>query len=143
MAGISTSCCSAARPGSTPATRSRAGDGPLRAGLRLAHRPFVVDAACVGMAFALGLGLFWMRQWQIAGTPGLSSFPLDDSWIHLQFARNLAEGRGFVYNTGTPVAGSTAPLWTLTLAAVFALLGVHLFRAKVSGIGATLATALL
>ena len=47
------------------------------------------------------------------GEPG---FPLDDSWIHLTFARNLAHGWGFAYNHGEPVAGSTAPLWTLILA---------------------------
>jgi hypothetical protein len=33
-------------------------------------------------------------------------FPLDDSWIHLTFARNLARGWGFAYNQGEPVAGS-------------------------------------
>ena len=43
-------------------------------------------------------------------------FPLDDSWIHLTFARNLARGWGFAYNQGEPVAGSTAPLWTFMLA---------------------------
>jgi len=47
---------------------------------------------------------------------GALGFPLDDSWIHLTFARNLAQGRGFVFNPGEPVAGSTAPLWTLLLA---------------------------
>ena len=94
-------------------------------------------------AFALALGLFLLRQWQIAGTLGFSSFPLDDSWIHLHFARNLAEGHGFAYNPGVPVAGSTAPLWTLVLAGGFALLGPQLFWAKVAGIGAGLATALV
>ena len=67
-------------------------------------------------ALTLALALFWTRQWQIAGTAGLSSFPLDDAWIHLHFARNLAEGHGFGYNPDVPVAGSTAPLWTLVLA---------------------------
>lgn len=94
-------------------------------------------------ALTLALALYWTRQWQIAGTAGLSSFPLDDSWIHLHFARNLAEGRGFAYNPGVPVAGSTAPLWTLVLAGGFALFGPHPFWAKVAGIAATLATALV
>src|SRR4026207_1010669 len=49
----------------------------------------------------------------MAGPVGLATFPLDDSWIHLQFARNLAEGRGFAYNPGVPVSGSTAPLSTV------------------------------
>ncbi len=102
-----------------------------------------LDAVCVTVAFALALGLYWLRQWQIAGTAGLSSFPLDDSWIHLRLARNLAEGHGFSYNPGVPVAGSTAPLWTLLLAGGFALLGSHPFLAKAAGILAALATALL
>jgi arabinofuranosyltransferase len=49
-------------------------------------------------------------------------FPLDDSWIHLTFARNLARGWGFAYNQGEPVAGSTAPLWTFILALFHALM---------------------
>jgi len=94
-------------------------------------------------AFALALGFFQLRQARIAGTWGFSSFPLDDAWIHLHFARNLAEGHGFAYNPDVPVAGSTAPLWTLMLAGGFALLGAQLFWAKVAGIGAGLATALV
>jgi hypothetical protein len=43
-------------------------------------------------------------------------FPLDDSWIHAQFARNLATGRGFTYTGGQWVSGSTAPGWTVLLA---------------------------
>jgi hypothetical protein len=108
------------------------GDGPTR-----------LDAAWVTAALGLGLALFWIRQWQVAGTPSFSSFPLDDTWIHLHFARNLAEGGGFAYNAGVPVAGSTAPLWTLTLAAGFALLGAHPEWAKVLGIAAALSTALV
>jgi arabinofuranosyltransferase len=48
-------------------------------------------------------------------------FPLDDAWIHLQFARNLAEGHGYSFNPGIPSSGSTAPLWTLLLAVPLAL----------------------
>ncbi|MFW6135568.1 MAG: hypothetical protein ACOC7N_01965, partial [Chloroflexota bacterium] len=49
--------------------------------------------------------------------------PLDDAWIHFQFARNLARGDGFAFNPGQPTAGSTAPLWSLLLAGVYALGG--------------------
>ncbi len=49
--------------------------------------------------------------------------PLDDAWIHFQFARNLARGDGFAFNPGQPTAGSTAPLWTLLLAGIYALGG--------------------
>jgi len=98
-------------------------------------------------------------------------FPLDDPWIHLTFARNLARGWGFVYNHGEPVAGSTAPLWTFVLAlfhlvaadanvmvviakllgaafllvsAMFACrLGEHLTGSRWTGLGAGLAVATL
>ncbi|UCE67434.1 MAG: glycosyltransferase family 39 protein [Candidatus Zixiibacteriota bacterium] len=50
-------------------------------------------------------------------------FPLDDSWIHQVFARNLATGHGFSFNPGEPIAGATAPLWTLLLALTWPLMG--------------------
>jgi hypothetical protein len=54
--------------------------------------------------------------------PSLSEgVPLDDAWIHFQFARNLARGDGFAFNPGHPTAGSTAPLWSLLLAGIYAL----------------------
>src|SRR5262245_11580568 len=81
-----------------------------------------------------------LRERQIAGAPG---FPLDDSWIHLHFARNLAEGLGFAYNPGAPVAGSTAPLWTVLLAATGIVLGASLWMAKVLGVVAAGVAAIL
>ena len=98
-------------------------------------------APVVALTFAIGL--FVVKTRRLAGVLGLEAFPLDDSWIHLQFARNLAEGHGFSYNPGVPVSGSTAPLWTLALGGVFAVLGNHVVLAKVLGVAATLATAWL
>ena len=46
-------------------------------------------------------------------------FPLDDSWIHLTYARNLAEHREWAFRLGERSAGSTAPLWTVLLAIGF------------------------
>jgi hypothetical protein len=60
-------------------------------------------------------------------------FPLDDSFIHLQFARNLAAGHGLSYNPGQIVTGSTAPLWTALLALLFYLPGNVFFWVKVLG----------
>jgi hypothetical protein len=48
-------------------------------------------------------------------------FPLDDSWIHLAYARNLAESGQWAFLPGQLSAGSTAPLWTVLLAPGFLL----------------------
>lgn len=98
------------------------------------------DDLVLVVAALLPLTLFLVYERQIAGAVG---FPLDDSWIHLHFARNLAEGAGFSYNPGRPVAGSTAPLWTLLLAAGARAFGASLATAKAVGVGATLAAGLL
>lgn len=66
-------------------------------------------------------------------------FPLDDSWIHLQFARNLAEGRGLSYNPGELVTGSTAPLWTALLALLFYVPGSVIVWSKLLGVAFHLA----
>jgi hypothetical protein len=98
------------------------------------------DAVQFALAAAVPLAIFVLGERRIAGASGL---PLDDSWIHLHFARNLAEGAGFVYNPGVPVAGSTAPLWTLLLAAVFAVFGASVAVAKLVGAATTVAAALV
>src|SRR5210317_1490371 len=48
-------------------------------------------------------------------------FPLDDSWIHLTYARNLALFGEWAFQPGKPSAGSTAPLWTALLSIGFFL----------------------
>lgn len=65
---------------------------------------------------------------------GRLGFPLDDSWIHLQFARNLAAGRGLAYNPGQWVTGSTSPLWTGILSLGFLIPGGALIWARLVGI---------
>jgi hypothetical protein len=42
-------------------------------------------------------------------------FPLDDSWIHQTYARNLALLGEWAFIPGQPSAGSTSPLWSLLL----------------------------
>ena len=48
-------------------------------------------------------------------------FPLDDSWIHQTYARNLAQQGEWAFRLGIPSAGSTSPLWSALLAIGFLL----------------------
>jgi hypothetical protein len=98
------------------------------------------DDLLVVLAAAVPLAWLLLREHVIAGAAG---FPLDDSWIHLHFARNLAAGDGFAYNPGHPVAGSTAPLWTLVLAAGAGIGGASLVMAKTLGVACAIAAALV
>jgi 4-amino-4-deoxy-L-arabinose transferase-like glycosyltransferase len=45
-----------------------------------------------------------------------SGFPLDDSWIHQTYARNLAQNGEWAFVPGEPSAASTSPLYTVLLA---------------------------
>jgi len=100
----------------------------------------VVDDLVAVLAACLPLLLFALTERRLAGVPG---FPLDDSWIHLHFARNIAEGAGFSYNPGVPVAGSTAPLWTLLLALGAVLFGPSVALVKAIGVLTALAAAVV
>jgi arabinofuranosyltransferase len=48
---------------------------------------------------------------------------IDDAYITYRYASNLLDGRGFVYNEGEKVLGTTTPLYALTLAGLGSLFG--------------------
>ncbi|MFL6193417.1 MAG: hypothetical protein ACJ75H_04555 [Thermoanaerobaculia bacterium] len=98
---------------------------------RLPLRPLLLLA---GLAAALRY-LFA----EVGRLRGGLGFPLDDSWIHLQFARNLASGLGLSYNPGDLVTGSTAPLWTALLALLIPLPGSVVIWTKLLGVALYLA----
>ena len=85
------------------------------------------------LALGLGASLYYLfvEIYLLGGELGL---PLDDSWIHLQFARNLAAGNGLSFNPGVLMPGSTAPLWTALLSLIFLLPGNPLFWTKLLGV---------
>jgi len=68
-------------------------------------------------------------------------FPLDDSWIHLVFARSLAAGQGLSFNPGELVAATTAPLWTALLGLAALLPGSSPLWTKLLGIACQAASA--
>lgn len=88
--------------------------------------PLLVVAAALSSAL-----LFLAREQMIAGSWG---FSLDDSWIHATFARNVATGHGFSFNPDEPVSGSTGPLYSLILAALYSLTHEMIWSAKALGI---------
>ncbi|MET0389305.1 MAG: hypothetical protein ABW321_25250 [Polyangiales bacterium] len=45
------------------------------------------------------------------------SYIEDDAFIHLEFAKNVDEGRGFAFD-GQPVFGDSSPLWVFSLVAL-------------------------
>ncbi len=42
--------------------------------------------------------------------------PLDDVYIHTQFAKNLLHGYGYSFQSGQTLTADTSPLWVLILA---------------------------
>jgi len=94
----------------------------------------------VASATALVAALFLSRELAVVGHLG---FPLDDAWIHLTFARNFADGFGFCFNPGEPVAGSTGPLWTVLLGLFISLFGASPGAVKVLGLLLLIASAML
>lgn len=82
---------------------------------------------CVALSTATGAFAYY--------TNGGFGFPLDDPWIHLQFARNLADYGSFsYYKDEMPTAGSTAPLYTLLAAAGFLVTNDEMILSYVLGV---------
>jgi hypothetical protein len=86
------------------------------------------------------LALFQVWEWtHTGGQPGA---PLDDVYIHFQFARNLATGHGLAFNPGQPTPGSTSPLWAFLLAGIYRLSGALFFPARLISASTFLLTAM-
>jgi hypothetical protein len=91
-------------------------------GLR-ARAPRLAGPACV-MIFFLAHCAIFMSYPDINGRRfAWGHLPLDDSWIHLSYAKNLLRCGYFTYNPGEIETGATSPLWALVLAAFCPLFG--------------------
>lgn len=80
-----------------------------------ARRPelalWALCCAAAGLAFALYVSM------ALAAGQGDLILPLDDVYIHFQYARQLASGQPFVYNPGQPpTSGATSFLYPFALA---------------------------
>jgi hypothetical protein len=76
-----------------------------------ARRQLLLFGICLA-GCALYLGVTYAQIGHLA-------YPLDDAWIHLTFARNLALRHEFAFVPGQASAGSTSPLWAFALAPGF------------------------
>ncbi len=89
------------------------GEGALRRA-----RPYLFPLALSSVLAFIAIRAILAR----AGRPAL---PLDDSFIHLQYARRFAEGHPFTFNDGSGYSsGATSFLWPLLLSPFHAL-GLH------------------
>jgi len=75
------------------------------------------DLLIIAGAVLLIVLIYLLTSWFTYGI----GFPLDDSWIHQTYARNLSLHGEWAFRTGFPSAGSTAPIWSALLALGFLL----------------------
>ena len=75
-----------------------------------------INYILAGIAVLTGLFFLFIAKTQ----NGYFCFPLDDSWIHLTFARNIVEYGSFsYYKNQLATSGSTSPLYTFILAGFY------------------------
>jgi hypothetical protein len=65
----------------------------------------------IPLAALIGIGFFLL----VSALTYRIGFPLDDTWIHLTYARNFIEHGEWAFRPGESSAGSTSPLWTALL----------------------------
>lgn len=76
------------------------------------------DLGTIAGVFIILSITYWILVFAFSGKPG---FPLDDSFIHLQFARCLFEDGQMAFNKGILSSGSTAPLYPILVAGLYYL----------------------
>jgi len=72
-----------------------------------------------------------------------ANYTADDSFITFRYAENIASGKGFVYNEGERVLGTTTPFYTLLLALLVKLGLPIVWVARIINIGADCLTGTL
>jgi hypothetical protein len=82
-------------------------------------RRWIQWSSLLGIAL-FSVGLYLLQSWRMQGF----GFPLDDSWIHQTYARNLVQEGVWAFHSQQASSGSTAPLWTLLLSVGY-LIGAH------------------
>ena len=96
----------------------------VEASIRPAYRLLII----AGLALMVVLGYVI-----IAGVADKAGYPLDDSWIHQTYARNLARSGRWEFVPGIASVGSTAPLWTILLSLGYLIRLPHIFLTTLLG----------
>lgn len=87
----------------------------------------------IALVVAAIAGIVGFELWSSVDTINgdMSGFPLDDSWIHLTFARTLAQTGRFAFGPhNAATSGSTSPLFTLLESLLFLVSSNEFFIAK-------------
>ena len=96
----------------------------------------ILQKSVVIAILVAGAGICMLICWSALQTNGTFGFPLDDSWIHLQFARNLRDYGSFsYYQNEMATSGSTSPLYTMLLAAGLFITSNEFILSYVLGVG--------
>jgi len=84
----------------------------------LANKKLELIFYLVSILIALGISIYYVFHQHSQN--GFLSFPLDDPWIHLQFAKNLVEYGAYSYFKDEVItSGSTSPLYTFLSAILY------------------------
>lgn len=94
------------------------------------HRLSPRDYLALAVASLAGMALYLASSSAVYRL----GFPLDDSWIHATYARNLAVNGDWAFQLGQRSAGSTAPFWTLLLVPGYSVGLAPLFWSYVLGL---------
>lgn len=94
---------------------------PAPSGVRSSSRWWSTVGALVLYAAALAATTVRLTS----QTDGHLIYALDDAYIHMAMARNMAQFGTWGVHVGSFAAASSSPLWTLILSAGFATTGIH------------------
>jgi hypothetical protein len=83
------------------------------------------NAVLIIALLTLLLPIAWIEFSVLHATHGILAYPLDDTFIHMAVAKNLAFEHYWGIAGHTFASTSSSPFYTILLAAVFKLFGVH------------------